>query len=154
MLLAAPTLLLCWGLSGLIGLIQYSYVAARHGKVAESFVWMVGGVSEAWKLMHEHPFLEILWWILVYGTTAFFGWWLFRRGDRLLWPESFGFRSRSSTSTGIAEPPVSLPLALFRTSAGIIAVVAAIFGFLTMRTCSSSWHGTLPYWLSWPMMSY
>ncbi len=153
MLLAAPGLLLFWGLYGLVGLIQYSYVAVRHGKVAESFVWMVGGVHEAWMLMHEHPFLEMLWWIVVYGTTALLGYWLFWRGDRLLWPESFSFRYRASAGAGIAEH-ASLPAALLRTATGIVALAVAILGFSTMSLCSSSLHGTMPYWLSWPMMSY
>ena len=153
MLLAAPALLLFWGLYGVIGLIQYSYVAVRHGKVAESLVWMVGGVHEAWLLMHDHPFLEMFWWVLIHGTTVLFGWWLFWQGDRLLWHEGFSFRSHSSPPASIAEP-TSLTAALLRTGTGIIALAAAALGIFTLRTCSSSWHGAIPYWLNWPMMSY
>ncbi len=150
MLVTGPVFLLVWGVIGLVGLIQYSVIAIRHGRASHWIEWMRGDVHEAWQLMHDHPVLEVLWWVIEYATIVFFGWWLFRQGDRMLWPR--GFIARSKTSR--VDRPSSLLLALAKVLSGGVALVVAGLGFFTLVTCSSSWHGSIPYWLSWPMLSY
>jgi photosystem II stability/assembly factor-like uncharacterized protein len=154
LLVAGPGFCFAWALAGSIGLFQYSIVTIRHGRVPEWAVsLMAGSVHEAMQLMQDHPITEMGWWVIEHGVIVLFGWSLIRRGDQMIWPRPSTARSKPSCLPGVDKPP-SLVRASIKMLAGVIGLSVTALGLFTVKTCASSWHGSIPYWLSWPVSSY
>ena len=153
MLVTGFALFASWGLSGLYGLFIFGTIYFMHSNLPGWLVSMKVDVHAIRLLIHDHPFIETLWLVIEYSAITVFGWLLFRQGARKLWPHKFTGRSKAMPVPGVDQAP-SLILAFVKAFAGGFALVAAALGLFALRTCSSSWHGTLPYWISWPIISY
>jgi photosystem II stability/assembly factor-like uncharacterized protein len=152
MLLTGPAFLIMWGLGGLYDLLIYGTVSFTHGKAPQWLAWARGDMHEAWQLMHDHPFVEMLWVVFEYSAIVIFGWLLLRQGARKLWPHKFAGRSQAPVP-GIDQPP-SLALASLKALSAIIALIGSVLGFFTLRRCASLWHGSIPHWLDVTIVSY
>ncbi len=153
MLVTGPTLFIVWGFSGLFVLFKYGTAMATHGKVPNWLAWMGADISEAWPLMQDHPLLQMLWWVVEYSAIVLLGCLLLRQGARKLWPHKFTRRSKAPPVPGVGQAP-SLVLASVKALFGGIALVVAALGFFTLRSCASAWHGSVPHWLTWTIISY
>ena len=153
MLLTGCALFTVWGLSGLYGLFIFGTVYFMHSNLPGWLVSMKVDVHAVRLLMHDHPFVETLWLVIEYSAITVFGWLLFRQGARKLWPHKFTGRSKALPVPGVDQAP-SLILAFVKAFAGGVTLVAAALGLFALRTCTSSGHGSLPYWISWPIISY
>ena len=153
MLVTGPTLLIVWGFVGLFGLLKYGTPIATHGKVPGWLGWMEGDIIEAWPIVHDHPLVEMLWWVIEYSVITLFGCLLLRQGARKLWPHKFTGRRKAAPVPGVDQAP-SLVLASVKALSGGIALIVAGLGFFTLRNCASAWHGNVPYWLTGTIISY
>jgi photosystem II stability/assembly factor-like uncharacterized protein len=153
MLATGFSLFTIWGLVGLYSLCLFATVYFMHSAPPGWFSSMKVDVHAIRLLIHDHPFVETLWLVIEYSAVTVFGWLLFRQGARKLWPHKFTSRSKPLPVPGVDQAP-SLILASVKAFAGGVALVLAVLGLFALRVCSSSWHGTLPYWISWPIISY
>ncbi len=153
MLVTGPTLFTVWGCVGLFGLLKYGVPIATHGKVPGWLGWMEGDILEAWPIVHDHPVVEMLWWGIEYSVIILFGYLSLRQGARKLWPHKFTGRRKAAPVPGVDQAP-SLVLASVKALFGCIAMIVAGLGLYTLRNCASAWHGNLPYWLTWTIVSY
>jgi photosystem II stability/assembly factor-like uncharacterized protein len=142
-----------WGAVGLFGLVKYGTPILTNGNVPNWLRWMGDDIRAAWAVVHDHPYLEMLWWIGEHTVIVLFGWRLFRRGIRTLWPYRFRGRRKSSSAPAVDQPP-SLVLAFVKGVCGCIALNAAALGFFAMRNCATTWHGYVPPWLTGIIVSY
>ncbi len=142
-----------WGLVGLFGLVEYGTPLLTNGIVPKWLNWMAADIDSAWPIVHDHPFIEMLWWILEHAVIVLFGWLLFRHGARKLWPYKFKGKRKAVPVPGVDEAP-SLFLAAVKGVSGYIALMAAAVGFYALRSCATSWHGIIPSWLTGTIISY
>jgi photosystem II stability/assembly factor-like uncharacterized protein len=152
MMVAGPILLAVWGLYGLFGLIKYATAYFTRGNVSPKLVSILGDIQEAFQLMHDHPAKEAMWWFVEHSTIVALGWLLVRQGARTLWPHKFRGRSKALAVPGVDQSP-SLVLASVKALCGVFGLVGSCLGFLTLRACSSL-QESIPYWLSWAIVSY
>ena len=148
-----PALFTVWGVVGLFGLLKYGTPIATHGNVPGWLGWMGEDIREAWPLVHDHPLVEMLWWVVEHTVIVLFGFLLLRLGARKLWPRKFTGRRKAAPIQGV-DPAPSLVLASVKGLFGCIALIAAVLGFYTLRSCASAWHGIVPPWLTGITMSY
>ncbi|HEY6412069.1 MAG TPA: YCF48-related protein [Edaphobacter sp.] len=153
MLLAGPALFIVWGLRGLFDLVIYGTGSFTHGKAPHWLAWAKEDVHQAWQLMYDHPFVEMVWTVLEYSAIVIFGWLLLRMGARKLWPHKFTVRPKVAAVPGVDQPP-SLALASLKALFGGIGLIGSVLGFFTLRTCVSLWHGNVPHWLNVTIVSY
>jgi len=142
-----------WGLVGLFGLVKYGVPIYTGGIVPKWLNWMAADIDSAWPIVHDHPLIEMLWWVGEHAVIVLFGWLLFRYGARKLWPYKFKGKRKAVPVPGIDEAP-SLFLAAVKGLSGYIALMAAAVGFYTLRSCATSWHGIVPSWLTATIISY
>lgn len=142
-----------WGAVGLFGLLKYGTPILTNGNVPKWLHWMGDNILAAWPVVHDHPYLEMLWWVGEHSIIFLFGWLTFRRGLRTLWPYRFKDRRKSSSVSAVDRPP-SLVLAFVKGLCGCIALNAAALGFFAMRSCATVWHGNVPSWLTGAIVSY
>jgi photosystem II stability/assembly factor-like uncharacterized protein len=142
-----------WGLVGLFGLIKYGVPIYTDGSVPKWLNWMAADIDTAWPIVHDHPFIEMLWWILEHAVIVLFGWLLFRHGARKLWPYKFTSKRKAVPVPGVDDAP-SLFLAIVKGLSGYVALMAAALGFFVLRSCATSWHGIIPSWLTGTIISY
>jgi photosystem II stability/assembly factor-like uncharacterized protein len=153
MLVTGPILFTLWGVLGLFGLSVYGIGVFTRGRVPTWPLWLRGIVHEAWQLLHDHPLMETQWTVVEFSAIVLLGWLMFRQGARKVWPYKLVGRSKTSSIPGVDQPP-SFVLASVKVLLGSVALLVAALGFFTLRTCSSAWHRSIPYWLSWAMISY
>jgi photosystem II stability/assembly factor-like uncharacterized protein len=153
MLVAGPTIFIVWGLVGLFGLVEYGTPLLTHGIVPKWLNWMAGDIDTAWPIVHDHPYVEMLWWIVEHAVIILFGWVMFRHGSRKLWPYKFKNKRKAVSLPGVDRAP-SLVLAAVKGLSGYIALMLAAVGFYTLRSCATSWHGIVPSWLTGMLISY
>jgi photosystem II stability/assembly factor-like uncharacterized protein len=142
-----------WGVVGLFGLLKYGMPIATHGNVPGWLGWMGEDIREAWPLVHDHPLVEMLWWVVEHTVIVLFGFLLLRLGARKLWPRRYTGRRKAAHIQGVDQAP-SLVLASVKGLFGWIALNAAVLGFYTLRSCASGWHGIVPPWLTGIIISY
>src|SRR5580700_1293086 len=152
MMVAGPILLAVWGLYGLFGLIKYATAYFTRGTLSPKLVSILGDIQEAFQLMHDHPAKEAMWWFVEHSTIVALGWLLVRQGARTLWPHKFRGRSKALAVPGVDQSP-SLVLASVKALCGVFGLVGSCLSFLTLRACSSL-QESIPYWLSWAIVSY
>jgi|GEM_PF-3301062 len=145
--------IILWGLVGLFGLVKYGVPIYTHGYVPKWLNWMAADIDSAWPIVHDHPIVEMLWWVAEHAVIVLFGWLLFRLGARKLWPYRFKGRRKGVSVPGVDEAP-SLFLAIVKGLSGYIALMAAALGFFVLRSCATSWHGIVPSWLTGAIISY
>ena len=150
---AGSIAVLLWGLAGLFGLVKYGVPIYTNGQVPKWLNWMAGDINSAWPIVHDHPFIEMLWWILEHAVIVLFGWLLFKYGAKKLWPYKFKAKRKGAPVPGVDEAP-SLVLAAVKGLSGYIALMAAAVGFYTLRSCATSWNGIIPSWLTGTTISY
>ena len=142
-----------WGLVGLFGLVKYGVPIYTDGHVPKWLNWMAADIDSAWPIVHDHPFVEMLWWVGEHAVIVLFGWLLFKYGARKLWPYSFRGKRKSVPVPGVDQAP-SLVLATVKGLSGYIALTAAAVGFFALRSCATVWHGIVPSWLTGTIISY
>lgn len=145
--------IILWGLVGLFGLVKYGVPIYTHGYVPKWLNWMAADIDSAWPIVHDHPFVEMLWWVAEHAVIVLFGWLLFRLGARKLWPYRFKGRRKGVRVPGVDVAP-SLSLAAVKGLSGYIALTIATVGFFALRSCATSWHGIVPSWLTGTIISY
>ncbi len=142
-----------WGLVGLFGLVKYGTPIFTHGIAPKWLDWMGEDIRSAWLIVHDHPWIEMVWWIVEHSVVILFGWLVLRQGMRTLWPHRFAGRGKAAPAPGVNQPK-SLLLAFVEGLFGWIGLNAAVWGFYTLRSCATSWHGNLPSWLTGAIVSY
>ncbi len=153
LVVTGPALFTFWGVVGLFGLLKYGTPIATHGNVPGWLGWMGEDIREAWPLVHDHPLVEMLWWVVEHTVIVLFGFLLLRLGARMLWPKRFTGRRKAAPIQGVDQAP-SLVLASVKGLFGCIALIAGVLGFYTLRSCASAWHGIVPPWLTGMIISY
>jgi photosystem II stability/assembly factor-like uncharacterized protein len=153
MLVTGPSIFTVWGLVGLFGLIKYGVPILTGGNIPKWLDWMGDDIRSAWPIVHDHPFLEMLWWVVEHAVIVLFGWLLFRHGARMLWPYKFEGRRKAVPVPGVDEAP-SLFLASVKGLCGYVALTVAAVGLYSLRSCATSWHGIVPSWLTGTIISY
>jgi photosystem II stability/assembly factor-like uncharacterized protein len=153
MLATGSIVITIWGLVGLFGLIRYGVPIYTDGHVPKWLNWMAADIDSAWPIVHDHPFIEMLWWIIEHAVIVLGGWLLFRHGARKLWPYKFKGKRKSVPVPGVDQAP-SLILTIVKGLSGYIALMVTAVGFYTLRSCATSWHGIIPSWLTGTIISY
>jgi photosystem II stability/assembly factor-like uncharacterized protein len=153
LLVTGAAIFTVWGAVGIFGLVKYGTPILTNGNVPNWLRWMGDDVRAAWPIVHDHPYLEMLWWIGEHTIIILLGCLMFRRGIRTLWPYRFKDRRKSSSVSAVDRPP-SLVLAFVKGLCGCLALNAAALGFFAMRNCATAWHGYVPSWLTGTIVSY
>jgi photosystem II stability/assembly factor-like uncharacterized protein len=149
---AGIALIATWGIVGLFQLLVHVTASFTHGKNPNWLAWAEGDMHNAWKLIQDHPLMEIQWMIVEYAAIIAFGWMLVRKGIRRLWPHKLAPQSKTSRVPGLDRPPSPL-FAGLKLLSGCVALFVAALGFFTLAECHSAWHGNLPDWLNGPMVT-
>jgi photosystem II stability/assembly factor-like uncharacterized protein len=142
-----------WGLVGLFGLVKYGVPIYTHGHVPKWLNWMAADIDSAWPLVHDHPWMEMLWWVGEHAVIILFGYLVLRLGMRMLWPHLFIRQSKAAPVPGVDRPNSLIP-AFIKGLCGCIGLNVAALGFFTLRSCATSWHGAVPSWLTGSIISY
>lgn len=140
-----------WGLVGLFGLVKYGTPIITNGVTPKWLSWMGADVDSAWMIVHDHPFLEMIWWIAEHAVIILFGYLILRLGMRALWPHKFSGKRKAVPGFGYLSEGV---LAFVKGFSGCVALVAVTIGFYTLRSCATQWHGIAPSWLTGTLISY
>ncbi|MGD1108638.1 MAG: YCF48-related protein [Terracidiphilus sp.] len=147
------TVITVWGLVGLFGLVKYGIPILTHGIVPHWLNWMAEDMQSAWPLVHDHPFLEMLWWVVEHTVIVLFGYLLLRQGTRALWPHRFTGQRKAAPALGVNQASAFV-LASVKGISGCIALVVAALGLFSLRSCATAWHGNVPPWLTGTIISY
>jgi len=153
MLVTGSALVAVWGFVGLFGMLKYGIPVVTHGNVPHWLGWMDGDIQQAWPLVHDHPLVELLWWVVEHAVIVLCGFLLLRQGVRKLWPNKFTGRRKAAPVAGVDQAP-SLVLATVKGLFGCIGLNVAALGFFALRSCATAWHGNVPYWLAGTIISY
>ena len=153
MLVTGSAFVAVWGLVGLFGLLKYGTPVLTHGTVPHGLGWMDGDIQEAWPLVHDHPLVELLWWVVEHAVIILFGFLMLRQGVRKLWPNNFTGGRKAAPIPGV-DPASSLVLATVKGLFCCIGLNVAALGFFALRSCATAWHGNVPYWLTGTIVSY
>jgi hypothetical protein len=137
MLVTGSAFVVVWGLVGLFGLFKYGIPVVTHGNVPNWLGWMEGDIREAWPLVHDHPLVELLWWVVEHAVVVLFGFLLLRQGVRKLWPNKFTSRRKAAPVAGVDQAP-SLVLATVKGLFGCIGLNVAALGFFALRSCATA----------------
>jgi photosystem II stability/assembly factor-like uncharacterized protein len=149
---SAPPLIITWAVLGICFLTLACAAALRQGVLPPQLSWLSKGAASQWANMHHHPAVDVVWMFLEYATVVILGLLMYRQAGRMLWPASSTSRVKGAAVRASMRSPALL-LSALRTLAGAVGLLAGILGFLTMHTCSASWHGVMAPWMQWPMMS-
>lgn len=142
-----------WGLVGLFGLVKYGTPILTGGVDPKWLDWMAADLDSAWPIVHDHPFLEMLWWIVEHAVIILFGYRILRLGMRAMWPHKFRGRSGSTAAPGLGYLPPSV-LALAKGFCGSLGLIISPLGLFALRSCATTWHGDAPAWLTGTLISY
>ena len=146
MLVAGSTISALWGLAAAFVLVIIVSLTFTHGRFPHWLAWAKDQeLLDSWQELHDHPFREVLWLVVEVSTILGLGWMSLRQGARKLWPHKFSGRSKVSLAPGLHQP--SLPSAVLKLLAGVVALVVAALGSFTLRQCVSISHGRVPSWL-------
>ena len=146
-------IMLVWGLVWFFGLVKYGTPILTGGVVPKWLNWMAADINSAWPVVHDHPFIEMMWWFVEHGIIVYFGYLIMRLGMRAMWPHKFraGRGAAAVPGLGYLHPGI---LALTKGMIGCLGMIAAPLGFLTLRSCATNWHGDAPSWLTGMLISY
>ncbi len=146
-------IMIVWGLVGLFGLVKYCTPIITNGTTPKWLSWIGGDVDSAWLIVHDHPWLEVLWWVGEHAVIILFGYLIVRLGMRAMWPHKFRSRGGVAPAPGLGylRPGV---LALTKGFCGCLGLIIAPLGFLSLRSCATIWHGNAPGWLTGTLISY
>jgi len=143
-------IIIVWGLVGLFGLVKYGTPIFTNGVTPKWLSWMGGDVDSAWVIVHDHPVIELMWWVVEHAVIILFGYLILQLGMRAMWPHKFRIKRKApgfgSLSWGV--------LAFVKGLSGCVALVVATVGFYTLRSCTTVWHGIAPSWLTGTLISY
>jgi photosystem II stability/assembly factor-like uncharacterized protein len=142
-----------WGLVGLFGLVKYGVPIITNGVTPKWLNWMGEDIQSAWLIVHDHPALEMMWWIGEHTVIILFGYLILRLGMRALWPHKFSGRRKAAVVPGFGYVPRSV-LTFVKGFSGCTALVAVAIGFYSLRSCATQWHGIAPSWLTGTLISY
>ena len=142
-----------WGLVGLFGLVKYGIPVITNGTTPKWLNWMAADIQSAWLIVHDHPLLELLWWVVEHTVIILFGYLILRLGMRALWPHKFSGRRKTTAVPGFGYVSRGV-LAFVKGISGCIALIVAAVGFYTLRSCATAWHGNAPPWLTGTIISY
>ena len=147
------TVITIWGFIGLFGLVKYGTPILTGGTAPKWLNWMAADVESAWPIVHDHPFIEMMWWVVEHTVIILCGYLILRLGMRALWPHRFSRRRKAAGILGVAHVSRAV-LAFVKGLSGCIALAMAAMGFYTLRSCSTFWHGDAPAWLTGTLVSY
>jgi len=142
-----------WGLVGLFGLVKYGIPILTNGNVPHWLNWMSEDIDSAWPIVHDHPLIEFLWWVVEHAIVILFGFLLIRLAARMMWPHKTSGRRRAIAIPGFGQAPWFV-WASVKGLSGCVAMVVATMGFFTLRSCATTWHGIVPAWLTGAIVSY
>ncbi len=142
-----------WGLVGLFGLVKYGTPIVTHGTIPKWLNWMTADLQTAWLVVHDHPYLEMTWWVLEHAIIILFGYLVVRLGMRAMWPHKFRPRGTAASARGLGFLPPGV-LALTKGLCGCLGMIAAPLGLFIFRSCATAWHGDAPGWLTGTLISY
>jgi len=142
-----------WGLVGFFGLVKYGTPIVTNGVTPKWLSWMGADVDSAWVIVHDHPFLEMSWWVVEHTVVILFGYQILRLGMRAMWPHKFRGRSGSTSAGGLGYLP-PIVWALIKGFCGSLGLIVAPLGLFTLRSCATTWHGDAPAWLTGTHISY
>lgn len=147
------SIMIVWGLVGFFGLVKYCTPIITNGATPKWLSWMGADVDSAWVIVHDHPFLEMIWWVGEHTVIILFGYLILRLGMRAMWPHKFSGKRKAVAVPGFGYVPRSV-LTFVKGLSGCIALVVAAVGFYTLRSCATVWHGIAPSWLTGTLISY
>ena len=147
------TVITIWGFIGLFGLVKYGTPILTGGVVPKWLNWMAADIDSAWPIVHDHPVIEMLWWVAEHAVIILGGYLILRLGMRALWPHRFSRRRKAAVLPGFGPLSWSI-LALVKGLAGCVALIVAAMGFYALRSCATAWHGNAPAWLTGTLISY
>ena len=142
-----------WGFIGLFGIVKYGTPILTDGTVPKWLNWMAADIDSAWPIVHDHPFIEMMWWVGEHTVIILCGYLILRLGMRALWPHKFSRRRKAAALPGFGPLSWSV-LALVKGLAGCVALIVATMGFYSLRSCATAWHGNVPAWLTGTLISY
>jgi len=142
-----------WGLVGLFGLVKYGTPIITSGVTPKWLSWMGADVDSAWVIVHDHPFIEMLWWVIEHAVCVLFGYLILRLGMRAMWPHKFRGTRGAAALPGLGYLPPSV-LALTKGLCGCLGLIVAPLGMFSLRSCATTWHGDAPSWLTGTLISY
>lgn len=145
------SVMIVWGLVGLFGLVKYCTPIITNGVTPKWLSWMGADVDSAWVIVHDHPLLEMIWWIGEHTVIILSGYLILRLGMRAMWPHKFIGKRKAVPGFGYLSPGV---LGFVKGLSGCVALVVATVGFYTLRSCATVWHGIVPPWLTGALISY
>ena len=144
-------IMIVWGLVGLFGLVKYCTPIITNGVTPKWLTWMGADVDSAWVIVHDHPFLELIWWVGEHAVIILFGYLILRLGMRAMWPHKFSGKRKALPGFGYLSPGI---LGFVKGLSGCVALIVATVGFYTLRSCATAWHGVAPSWLTGTLISY
>ncbi len=144
-------IMIVWGLVGLFGLIKYCTPIITNGVTPKWLSWMGADVDSAWVIVHDHPLLEMIWWIGEHTVIILSGYLILQLGMRAMWPHKFSGNRKALPGFGYVPRSV---LTFVKGFSGCVALVVTTVGFYTLRSCATVWHGIAPSWLTGTLISY
>ena len=144
-------IMIVWGLVGLFGLVKYCTPILTNGVTPKWLSWMGADVDSAWVIVHDHPFLEVFWWVGEHIVIVLCGYLIVRLGMRAMWPHKFSGGRKAWPVFGYVPRGF---LAFVKGASGCVALVVATVGFYILRSCATVWHGNAPAWLTGTLVSY
>ncbi len=153
LLSVGSAVIITWGLVGLFGLVKYGGPILTHGSVPNWLNWMSEDLQSGWLIVHDHPLIEMLWWVGEHAVIILAGFLLLRLGMRAMWPHKFIGPRKGSAIPGVGHLSRGLA-ALLKGFSGCSALVVAAVGFYSLRSCATAWHGNVPSWLTGVIVSY
>ena len=147
------SIMIVWGLVGLFGLVKYGTPIITDGATPKWLNWMEADIQSAWLIVHDHPMLEMIWWIGQHVVILLFGFLILRLGMRALWPHKFNGSRKAAVVPGFGYLSRGV-LAFAKGFSGCVALIVTTVGFYTLRSCATVWHGDAPSWLTGTLISY
>ncbi len=68
------------GFIGLFGVVKYGTPILTDNTVPKRLNWMAADIDSAWPIVHDHPFIEMMWWVGEHTVIIFCGYLILRLG--------------------------------------------------------------------------